>query len=190
MALGASSSSSRVPAEIVDPDAVAEEATTPSARVVGRRVDRAGRISILKHCYHVGRHLTGRAVTVESADGPLRVSHDGIVVATHARRHPADDDDRMGPPSSGIQTGSTHRRTGGPAQGRHLRVGELRRDLLPGRQPLGRPRSRGPCGGRTIQITQAGTLLRTHRARHDKAKEFGALANPTGRPRRSTHDVA
>jgi hypothetical protein len=41
----------------------------------------------------------------------------------------------------------------------------------------------------TVQITQAGTLLRTHRARHDKTKKFGALNNPGGRPRRS-HDVA
>jgi hypothetical protein len=42
----------------------------------------------------------------------------------------------------------------------------------------------------TVQITQGGSLLRTHRARHDKSKEFGALANPGGRPRRSSEDVA
>ena len=42
----------------------------------------------------------------------------------------------------------------------------------------------------TVQITQDGYLLRTHRARHDKSKEFGALANPTGRPRRIPQDVA
>jgi len=42
----------------------------------------------------------------------------------------------------------------------------------------------------TVQITQDGLLLRTHRARHDKLKEFGALANPGGRPRRSAEDVA
>jgi hypothetical protein len=42
----------------------------------------------------------------------------------------------------------------------------------------------------TVQITQDGLLLRTHRARHDKLKEFGALANPGGRPRRSAQDVA
>lgn len=44
--------------------------------------------------------------------------------------------------------------------------------------------------GDTIQITQDGLLLRTHRARHDKTKEFGALANPGGRPRRNAQDVA
>jgi hypothetical protein len=42
----------------------------------------------------------------------------------------------------------------------------------------------------TVQITEDGLFLRTHRARHDKFKEFGALANPGGRPREDTHDVA
>jgi hypothetical protein len=42
----------------------------------------------------------------------------------------------------------------------------------------------------SVQITLAGTLLRTHRARHDKIKEFGALSNPGGRPRRINDDVA
>jgi hypothetical protein len=43
--------------------------------------------------------------------------------------------------------------------------------------------------GDTVQITQDDTLVRTYPARHDRSKEFGALANPTGRPRR-TQDVA
>jgi transposase-like protein len=55
----------------------------------------AGRISILKHRYHVGRHLAGEAVTIESRDGLLHVTHNGVVVATHARRHLIDDDDKM-----------------------------------------------------------------------------------------------
>jgi hypothetical protein len=42
----------------------------------------------------------------------------------------------------------------------------------------------------TVQLTQDGRLLRAHRARHDKFKEFGALANPGGRPRRIAQDVA
>jgi hypothetical protein len=42
----------------------------------------------------------------------------------------------------------------------------------------------------TVQITQDGLLLRTHRARHDPSKEFGALSNPNGRPRRIARDVA
>jgi hypothetical protein len=85
----------RVPAEVIDPDAVTEEAPQPPAPTVGRRVDRAGRISILKHRYHVGRHLAGQQVRVESVDGLLHITHHGVLVATHARRHLAEDDDRM-----------------------------------------------------------------------------------------------
>ncbi len=85
----------RPPAEIVSPDALAEEVPPPPVHSVARRVDRAGRISILTHRYHVGRHLAGQVVVVESADGLLHVTHDGVVVATHARRHLAQDDDRM-----------------------------------------------------------------------------------------------
>ena len=83
------------PVEIVDPDAPIEEHETPRSNAVGRRVDRAGRISILKHRYHVGRHLAGQRVSVETSDGLLHVSHNGVVVATHARRHLPEDDERM-----------------------------------------------------------------------------------------------
>ncbi|MFN2588091.1 MAG: hypothetical protein ABR613_08240 [Actinomycetota bacterium] len=62
---------------------------------MGRRVDRAGRISILKHRYHVGRHLAGEPVSIESTDGLLHISHNGVVVATHSRRHLIDDDDKI-----------------------------------------------------------------------------------------------
>jgi hypothetical protein len=65
---------------------VSEQALPPAGRTVARRVDRAGRISILKHRYHVGRHLAGQRVVVQSVDGLLHVSHDGVLVATHARR--------------------------------------------------------------------------------------------------------
>jgi hypothetical protein len=38
--------------------------------------------------------------------------------------------------------------------------------------------------GDTVQITVEGSLVRIHQARHDKTKEFGALAQPDGKPRR------
>ena len=53
-------------AEIVDPADPVEETAQPHSRAVGRRVDRAGRISILKYRYHAGRHLAGQSVAVES----------------------------------------------------------------------------------------------------------------------------
>jgi hypothetical protein len=38
--------------------------------------------------------------------------------------------------------------------------------------------------GDTVQISQGGTLLKTHVARHDRAKEHGAFSTPSGRPDR------
>lgn len=43
--------------EVIDGDVAVEEEPAPRPKTVPRRVDRAGRISILKHRYHVGRHL-------------------------------------------------------------------------------------------------------------------------------------
>ena len=177
------------PVEVVDPDTGIGHERGPAGHTVGRRVDRAGRISILKHRYHVGRHLAGQRVRVESVDGLLHVSHDGVLVATHARRHLPEDDARMDRRAEAARPGS-------PTRG-----GEVLRKVDPsgsvsfagagyrvGNRHIGQV-----VGVRvvndTVQITQDGLLLRTHRARHDKLKEFGALANPGGRPRRS-QDVA
>ena len=82
-------------AEVLDPDASTEPVLEPPRRTVGRRVGNAGRISILKHRYHVGRHLAGQAVAVESVDGLLHVTHNEVLITTHARRHLEEDDDWM-----------------------------------------------------------------------------------------------
>lgn len=171
--------------EVIDGDIAPEEDPPPSKKVVNRRVDRAGRISILKHRYHVGRHLTGETVTVESADGLLHISHNGVVVATHARRHLIDDDDKMD------RRPQHARRPAQPTKGSEVlrivdnhgsisfaatsyRVGNRHRGQTVGVRLV----------GDTVQITLDGALLRTHGARHDKTKEFGALAQPKGKPRR------
>lgn len=178
------------PVEVIGPEIQPADEPPPNRHTVWRRVDRAGRISILRHRYHVGRHLAGQRVSVESVDGLLQVSHDGVLVATHARRHLAEDDARMdhrakasrpSPPTAG---GEVLRRvdTWGSVSfaGTGYRVGNGYAGQIVGVRVV----------GDTIQITQDGLLLRTHRARHDKTKEFGALANPGGRPRRNAQDVA
>jgi transposase InsO family protein len=176
--------------EVIDPQIEPEDEPEPAGRTVSRRVDRAGRISILKHRYHVGRHLSGQRVVVESVDGLLQVTHDGVLVATHARRHPAEDDPRMdrrakaSHPSRPTTGGEVLRKvdTWGSVSfaGTGYRVGNRYAGQIVGVRVV----------ADTVQITQDGLLLRTHRARHDKLKEFGALANPGGRPRRRTQDVA
>jgi hypothetical protein len=180
----------KTPAEIVDPDAPPEQILDVPRRTVGRRVDRAGRISILKHRYHVGRHLAGRSVAVESVDGLLHVTHDGVLVATHARRHLAEDDDAM------------DRRAKASRPARPTRGDEVMRKVDPSGSVsfagtsyrVGNRHVGQVVGVRlvadTVQITQEGVLLRTHRARHDRSKEFGALSQPNGKARRVARDVA
>jgi hypothetical protein len=175
--------------EIISGDVQLEQELEQARRVVGRRVDQAGRISILKHRYHVGRHLAGQRVAVESQGGLLHVTRNGVVIATHARRHLADDDDKMdrrsrasrpARPTAGDEVlRKVDSRGGVSFAGTNYRVGNRYRGQTVGVRLV----------GDTGQITQDETLLRTHRARHDKAKEFGALGNPTGRPRRA-QDVA
>lgn len=170
--------------EVIDGEMAIEPESPPGPRVIGRRVDRAGRISILNHRYHVGRYLAGQTVTVESAEGILHISHNGVAVATHARRHLAEDDEKMdrrpqasrpAPPTTGIEVLRKVDSYGSVSfAGTGYRVGNRYRGHTVGVRIV----------GDTVQITQDGTLIRTHRARHDLTKEFGALSRPRGKPRR------
>jgi transposase InsO family protein len=176
--------------EVIDGDIAIADEPAPRPKTVSRRVDRAGRISILKHRYHVGRHLTGETVTIESADGLLHVSHNGVVVATHARRHLIDDDGRMDRRSKAA-------RPAAPTKGSEvLRVvdGSGGVSFAGTMYRVGNRFIRETAGvrlvGDTVQITIDGALMRTHRARHDRSKEFGALAQPNGKPRRNRDGVA
>ena len=173
------------PVEVIDGDVeVPVQQLEPSPKLVVRRVDRAGRISILKHRYHVGRYLAGQQVAVESRDGLLHVSHNGVVIATHARRHLVDLDDKMDrrvapskparPTTGGEVLRQVQSRGSVSFAGTDYRVGNRYRGMTVGVRVV----------GDTVQITLDDELLRTHRARHDKTKEFGALGTPNGRPRK------
>ncbi|MEJ7584558.1 MAG: hypothetical protein WKF43_10850 [Acidimicrobiales bacterium] len=41
-----------------------------------------------------------------------------------------------------------------------------------------------PLRGETVEISVGTKLIRSHKAKHDRTREHGALANPGGRPRR------
>ena len=171
--------------EVVDGDVAADTQAEP-AKFVMRRVDDKGRISILNHRYHVGRYLTGQSVKVESHGGLLNIAHNGVVVATHARRHLPELDEQLDRRSKASRPARPTRgdevfRGVDPKgsvsfAGTSYRVGNGYRGMLAGVRLV----------GDTVQITIDGQLVRTHRARHDKSKEFGALAQPNGKPRRSS----
>ncbi len=170
--------------EVVDGEMDISQELDPKPVPVVRRVDSAGRISILKHRYHVGRYLAGQTVAIESSDGLLHVSHNGVVVATHARRHLPEDDTRIDrrtkttrpkPATLGTEVLRKVDSSGGISfAGTGYRVGNRHRGQTVGVRIV----------GDTIQISQDGILLRTHEARHDPTKEHGALARPNGKPLR------
>jgi transposase InsO family protein len=134
--------------DIVDGEVEIEPVPQERPRVVVRRVDQAGRISILKHRYHVGRYLAGEQVAVESRDGLLHVTPQRRG-DRHPRQTPPLGPRRQdGPPSRSLQAGHTDEGSRGLAEGRRERLRELRRLRLPGGQPLPRPdRGRSPRRG-------------------------------------------
>lgn len=176
--------------EIHDGEIVSDEDKTQTSpeRFVVRRIDAGGRASILKHRYHVGRYLAGEIVEIRESEGLLNFHHNGSVIATHAKRHLVDDDEAMygkpkalrpSKPTTGSQVIRIVDSSGSISfAGTQYRVG----NKLIGHKAGVRIVSD------TVQITIDGELVRTHKARHDPTKEFGALAQPNGKPRRN--DVA
>lgn len=174
-----------VTTDVVDGEMEITDKPEPKPQPVLRRVDAAGRISILKHRYHVGRYLAGQQVTVESADGLLHVSHKGVLVATHARRHLPEDDTRM---DRRTKTTRPRPATRGDQVLRLVDSGGAVSFAGTGYRVGNRYRGQTVAVaivGDTVQISQDGVLLRTHEIRHDLAKEYGALSRPTGKPLRN-----
>jgi hypothetical protein len=177
------------PLEIIDGDVSADE-PAPPARHVKRVVDGGGRISVLKFRYHVGKHLVGCTVQVENADGLLHVSHNGVIVATHAKRHLDEDDSRFegrpkasrpSAPTVGFEVLRSVDTSGSVSfAGIGYRVGNRYKGQEAGVRIV----------GDTVQITIDGQLVRTHKARHDRSKEYGAMAQPTGKARSRSDGVA
>jgi hypothetical protein len=165
---------------VVDDEA---PAATP---VVTRRVDRSGSISFAAAHYRVGVWLAGERVTVICDGGLVHLEHRGVVVATHARRHPlakqaAGLRRNMRPPRStraSATAASVTRKVDSSGSvcfaGTSYRVGSKFR----------RRQVQVAVVGETIEISIGSELIRTHPIRHDRTREHGALANPGGRPRR------
>jgi hypothetical protein len=132
----------------------------------------------------VGRYLAGQNVDVILKDGLFEIFHDDVLVATHARRHPAERDDDVArqaiaaPPSRSRDVPVVVRKVDGNGSirfaGAAYRAGNAYR----------RHQVEVAIKGDTVQIWSDGKLLRTHPIRHDRGKEHGAFANPSGRPDR------
>jgi transposase InsO family protein len=147
-----------------------------------RRVGSNGRISFAAFHYHVGRWLAGETVDVAVRDGLVEIHHDGVLIATHTRRHspgheptPRRGPNRRRPATTGQPV---TRKVDGSGSisfaGWSYRVGNAYR----------RRQVEVSIVGDTVQISFEGRLVKTHPVRHDRSKEHGAFANPGGRPRR------
>jgi hypothetical protein len=155
-------------------------------RRVTRRVGQGGRISLATFKYHVGRWLAGETVDVAIGDdGLIAISRRGVLVASHVRCHRVEDEPaasrsesrtrparpetvvrpviRKVESSGSVSFAAVTYRIGNAYRGQQVEVRVV---------------------GDTVEISQAGRLLRVHPVKQDPAKAHGAFANPAGRPNR------
>jgi transposase InsO family protein len=168
------------PVEVAEPDAGlgGEPVTT-------RRVGSAGTISFATASYKAGTWLAGQEVEVVCEGGLVQLHHRGVLVATHARRHPVDKQ------SAGLQRG---RRL--PPAPRSVTAASVTRKVdssgnvsfagtaYPVGSKYRRRQVQVAVVGDTVEISVGNELIRSHKVRHDRTREHGALANPGGRPHR------
>ena len=129
-----------------------------------------------------------KTVGVVCDGGLVHLHHNGVLIATHARRHAVDKQ------TAGLHRGITPppRPSARPSAsavsvtrkvdihgsvsfaGENYRVGNAFR----------RRQVQVAVVGDTVEISIGKELIRTHPVRHDRTREHGALANPGGRPRR------
>jgi transposase InsO family protein len=166
----------RVPASVIPP--------------ATRRVGRDGWISLARNRYSVGRWLAGETVNVVVGDALVEIFHRGVLLVSHVARH-----DKQARVIGRVPLNPTarKRRSGaGPPSPVVTRLVDRSGDIsFAGRGY----RTSKDLVGRSVQVAVVegavaisvdGRLIQTHPARHDPAKEYGALANPNGRPRRAS----
>jgi transposase InsO family protein len=165
-----------------------EEEAPPGLRPLTRLVSGRGTISFEAARYHVGAWLAGEAVELTLRDGLLEITHRSVLVACHARRHVPNAKTPARSASTRPRPRPVPSLASGPAVER--KVDPTGYVSFAGRGYFVSNRLRGEqvevrLAGDTVQISQRGVLLKTHVARHDRAKEHGAFSTPQGRPHRS-----
>jgi transposase InsO family protein len=172
----------------IEPEVVVQQDDVPLAPSTTRRVGRNGHISFAAARYRAGVWLAGEDVTVVCDGGLVHLHHRGVLIATHARRHPIDKQHASlqrapkvpprpsRPPSASSVSVTRKVDSSGNVcfAGANYRAGNKYK----------RRQVQVAIVGDTIEISIGEELIRIHRIRHDRTREHGALANPGGRPRR------
>jgi transposase InsO family protein len=169
------------PVEVPEPDAIID-----AGPVTSRRVNVDGTISFATARYKAGgRWLAGQSVEVVCDGGLVQILHRGVLVATHARRHPVDKQTagmargrRLAPARPTATAASVTRKVDASGNvcfaGTAYRAGNKYR----------RRQVQVAIVGDTVEISVGNELIRSHKVRHDRTREHGALANPGGRAHR------
>jgi transposase InsO family protein len=179
--LAANSSVDTAAAPAVATDAGLADAPT-------RRVGASGLISFAAASYRAGRWLAGEDVVVVCDGALVQIHHRGVLVATHARRH------AIAKQSAGMKRGSrplpsSKKRPSASAVSVTRKVDSSGNVCFAGvsyraGSAYRRRQVQVAVVGDTVEISVGKELIRSHRVRHDRTREHGALANPGGRPRR------
>jgi hypothetical protein len=162
------------------------EVSVSSGAVTTRRVSTKGTIGFATVAYKAGAWLAGQTVEVTCEGGLVQIHHRGVLIATHARRHPVDKQSagvergrKPRPSPRSVSSPSVTRKVDSSGNvsfaGANYRVGNAYR----------RRQVQVAVVGDTIEISIGEQLIRSHRAKHDRTREHGALANPGGRPHRT-----
>jgi len=157
--------------------------------VTTRRVSVKGTVSFATAIYRAGAWLAGQAVEVVCEGGLVQLHHRGVLIATHPRRHPLDKQ------AAGVERGrrlAPSRPTARTAAGASVtrKVDSSGSICFAGSSYRVGSKYRGrqvqvAVVGDTVEVSIGNELIRSHKAKHDRTREHGALANPGGRPRRS-----
>jgi transposase InsO family protein len=154
--------------------------------VTTRRVLGDGTISFATARYKAGgRWLAGQSVEVVCEGGLVQIFHRGVLMATHARRHPIDKQTagmargrQLRPSKPSVTAASVTRKVDSSGNvcfaGTSYRVGNKYR----------RRQVQVSMVGDTVEISVGTELIRSQKVKHDRTREHGALANPGGRPHR------
>lgn len=153
--------------------------------VTTRRVSAKGTIGFATVSYKAGMWLAGQTVEVTCESGLVQIHHRGVLVATHARRHPLDKQAagvergrKPRPSRRSVSSPSVTRKVDSSGNvcfaGANYRVGNAYR----------RRQVQVAVVDDTVEIAVGEQLIRSHKIKHDRTREHGALANPGGRPHR------
>lgn len=173
---------------VVSPGPALREEPAPAAvleAVTTRRVSTKGTISFASASYKAGVWLAGQSVEVVCSGGLVELHHRGVLIATHARRHPVEKEHagvqrgrRLPPSPRKVTAASVTRKVDSSGSvcfaGTTYRVGPK----------FKRRQVQVAVVGDTVEISVGEELIRSHQVRHDRTREHGALANPGGRPNR------